>query len=222
MEGETVICIIPARGQSKRLPRKNILPFNGKPIIAYPIKAALDSRLFSKVIVSSEDDEILSVAREHGAYGVKRPAELSTDKASEIEAYKHVLETEDCEYFCAIYPCAAFVKPEEIKGAFISLRSEDADVCMGVTKYDTHPYQMIMRYSDFYHLRFPELNDDRYPDAWASNGSLYWFRTAAFSETPTYFPARLMIYPTFNIDINTLDDFKKAERVYRECLQKII
>ncbi len=216
-----MLAIIPARGGSKRLPRKNILPFNGRPIISYPIRAALESRLFSKIIVSSDDDEILSVAREYGAWGVKRPAELATDTGSEIDAYKHVLENENCEIFCAIYPCAAFVTPQIIRHAKKILLHDGADVVMGVTKFEQHPYQMIMKYSDFFHLRFPDLNEMRYPMAWASNGSLYMFRTAEFIANPTYFPDRLSIIETQNIDINTIEDFNRAEKAYRECTKVI-
>ena len=217
-----MLAIIPARGGSKRLPRKNILPFNGRPIISYPIRSALESGLFKKIIVSSDDDEILSIAREYGAYGVKRPSELSEDWSSEIDAYAHVLENEQCDYFCGIYPTAVFLKTSEIKGAFIELMQRKANICMGVTKFnDQHPFQTILqRGNGYYSLWVPELNEQTpYPDAYASNGSLYWFK----NEKPLrYFPEKMTVYPTFNIDINNIDDFKKAERVYRECLNQII
>ena len=82
------IAIIPARGGSKRLPRKNILPLAGKPIIAYPIQTALDSGVFDKVIVSTEDAEIEAIAKQYGAEVISRPDELATDEAHELELFQ--------------------------------------------------------------------------------------------------------------------------------------
>ena len=215
-----MLCIIPARGGSKRLPRKNIMPFCGNPIIYYPIKAALDSELFSCVIVSSDDDEILDYADNCGAIAIKRPPELCTDQSSETDAYLYHLNNMAMkpEYFCAIYPCAAFIAPEEIKGAARHMIESKADAVMGVSSYEQHPYQMIRKsHSDeFYHLEFPTLNEINYPPAYASNGSLYWFRTEAFMKNPTYWQEKLVVYQTMNVDINTESDFREAEVLWKK------
>lgn len=210
------ICIIPARGGSKRLPRKNILPFhNGEPIIAKPIRAALESRLFTEVIVSSDDDEILNIAHDLGAHAIPRPAYLAGDDVDELGAYKDVLGFTPCEFFCAIYPTAAFVTPATIRRAFAALQDDHADVAMGVTKFKQHPYQMLRKVNDFYSLAFPCCNEIlSYPEAYASNGSLYWFRTKEFLENQTYYPPRLTICEVESVDINTIDDFKLAEAIY--------
>jgi CMP-N-acetylneuraminic acid synthetase len=214
-----IICIIPARSGSKRLPYKNKKLLCGEPIICRPIRAAQESRLFSEIIVSSDDAEILHIAHEAGAHAIERPAKLATDTASEIDAYLHVLgelKTKP-EYFCAIYPTAAFITPHEIRGAFDLLNGTEADVCMGVTEYEQHPWQALLMGTDgFMYQQTPTLNEQTpYPPAYASNGSLYWFRTAAFLKHQTYFPPCLSVYPTFNIDINTHEDFKRAERICR-------
>ncbi len=216
----SAICVIPARGGSKRLPSKNKKLFHGKPIIAYPIKAALDSGIFSDVIVSSDSPEILNIAIDCGARGSSRPAELAVDSASEIDAYLHVLSLCSSlpEYFCALYATAAFVTAENIQDAYDEIDHIDADVCMGVTKFQQHPYQMLSRSQKdchFYNLTFPTLNDSKYPEAFASNGSLYFFRTETFLKNPTYYPEKLTIIEAFNIDINNQADFERAEREWK-------
>ena len=90
-KNKTFLAIIPARGGSKRLPKKNILELNNKPLIAYTIEAGLQSKYIDKVIVSSDDDEILNISRKFGADIIKRPKELASDIATTFDAIKHTL-----------------------------------------------------------------------------------------------------------------------------------
>ncbi len=214
------VCIIPARGGSKRLPHKNKLPFLGDPIISRPIKAALQSKVFDKVIVTSDDDTILSIADNWGASILLRPEELATDEISELESCMHVLKSLETlpDYFCVLYPCAVFITPEDISCSLDKMIVSEADVCMGVTKLSPHPYQTLIKDGEFYKLKFPKLNDTKYPDTYASNGSLYWFKTLSFMEKPTYYPDKLDVYETYSVDINTAEDFRKAEEICKKSL----
>lgn len=223
------ICIIPARAGSKRLPGKNKIDFNGHPIICYPIRAALEWGGFDRVIVSSDDPDIIRIAEREGAEAEPRPGHLSGDTMEETNVYLHVLRDlcrDDEEWrktklpaqFCAIYPTAAFITPQEIEGAYHKLISEEADVCMGVTKFDIHPYRTLTYDSaGFMGLRWPELNDlpsREFPAAFASNGTLYWFQTAQFFKEPSYFPARLTGFETYAVDIDTPEDLQRAKEQF--------
>ena len=215
------ICIIPARAGSKRLPGKNKIDFNGVPIITHPIRAALESELFHGVIVSTDDPDIMIIAANECADVDNRPKHLCGDDMEETNVYLHVLRDlkrhghELPEYFCAIYPTAAFITPGDIIGAHQKLISDEADACMGVTKFDVHPYRMMAYDSEgFLFRRWPELNESpsrEFPAAFASNGTLYWFRTAAFLKNPTYCPAKLSGYETHAVDIDTPEDLKRAQ-----------
>ena len=113
------LAIIPARGNSKRLARKNILPWQGLPIIAHTIKNTIASNVFSKVIVSSEDKEILDCAIKFGAEPFKRSCSLSKDTSTVVEVCTDVIsQYEDCEYFCCIYATAVKLRPKTIRDSF--------------------------------------------------------------------------------------------------------
>ncbi len=217
-----VLCIIPARGGSKRLPGKNKKLFHGEPIITKSIKAALNCGIFTEVIVSSDDADILNISHEYGAHAIERPRHLATDNVNECDAYLHILNQlkKKPQYFCAIYPTAAFITPKEIKGAFDKMIKYGADACMGVSKYNYHPYQMLIEYRNkgnagFLRRLSPAKNEMKeYPLAYASNGTVYWFETKSFIKNPSYWQEFLVGYETNSIDINTVEDFKKAEEEY--------
>src|SRR5437879_7003265 len=115
------IAIIPARGGSKRIPRKNIRPFHGKPLIAWPIGVALNSGLFGAVVVSTDDDEIASVATVCGAeVPFRRPAELANDHAPTVTVVRHAVEWWQAnrgtvKYVCCIYPTAPFLNAADLQ-----------------------------------------------------------------------------------------------------------
>lgn len=182
----TAICIIPARGGSKRLPRKNIIDFHGKPIIAYSIEAARESGVFQEVCVSSDDDEILAIALQYGAVALKRPPELARDDVDEVGTYLSVLKDyrdvnrASFKYFCGLYATAPFLTPSLIRDAFVELMVGNLHAVIG---------------SD------PECKD---------NGSFYFYDAAHFEATKEQFPERRMDFRCFNIDINTREDYERA------------
>ena len=222
-DGVAPVAIIPARGGSKRLPRKNILPVGGKPMLAWPVQACLDSGVFHSVIVSTDDDEIATVAHKAGARIIIRPAEMATDTASEILAYQHVIETLAAEkitpeFFCGVYPTAIFLSADDFKEAFQKIKETKADVVMGVSAYDLHPFKALEETSGG-HLKmvYPEWclkRSQLYPHYVASNGTLYFFRTQPFLQAPTYYPEKLAGYEIESsrvTDIDTEEDYKLAQ-----------
>jgi len=219
----STIAIIPARGGSKRLPRKNILPVNGRPMIAWTIETALKSKLFDAVIVSTDDDEIAKLSEQKGARAIKRPAEFSTDTAHEHDAYRHVLDTlkdegTTPEFFCALYPTAALLLPEDLQGAYKTLKDKNADVVMGVSAYPIHPFKALEEGPDGFlsmvHPDWCKKQSQTYPHYVASNGTFYFMRTAPFRADPNYYPAKLAAYEipaSRAVDVDTQEDYKTLD-----------
>lgn len=222
------VAIIPARGGSKRLPKKNILPLGGRPIIHYPIEAALKSGLFDKVIVSSDSDEIISIAREAGAETIKRPDELATDTINELDSVAYTLETlkrendYESEFFCVVYPTAAFVEAEDLRQAYTLFeQAPKPDVVMSVSEYKIHPYKALAIQDDgYWSALFPEeckMRSQFYPTCVSSNGTFYWFRTSNFANDRAYYTKKLQTYilPAHKaFDIDTLNDYEFVKKFY--------
>ena len=222
------ICVIPARGGSKRIPRKNIKEFNGKPIIAYSIEAALKSNCFDQVIVSTDDDEISEVARKYGAkVPFIRPDELSTDYAGTIPVIKHAIEwVEDnnnsIENVCCLYATAPFIQSKTIYKSYQQLKNSKADYCFSVTSFAfpiqraikiIHDNTVSMFYPEFFSTRSQDL-EESYHDA----GQFYWGRARAFKDELQIFSevSTPYILPRYLVqDIDTIEDWTRAEIMYR-------
>ena len=132
------VCLIPARGGSKRIPRKNIRPFAGRPVILHSIGAALDAGIFEAVVVSTDDEEIAQVAREGGAEVMARPADLADDFATTRDVVLHALDVIEgegrlTEALCCLYATAPFVRADDLVAARALLAS--ADFAMPVTRF---------------------------------------------------------------------------------------
>ena len=144
------LCIIPARGGSKRIPRKNIKLFNGKPMIAYSILAAQESDCFKQIIVSTDDDEIAQVAREYGAdVPFMRPAELSDDFATTGEVVRYTLQQLEkqeklLEYVCCLYATAPFVQFTKLReGMQVLEDNSNIDFALAVTSFSFPPQRSL-------------------------------------------------------------------------------
>lgn len=226
------ICVIPARGGSKRIPRKNIKEFNGKPIIAYSIEAALKSNCFSEVIVSTDDNEIAEVAKKYGAQvPFVRPDGLSNDYVGTIPVVKHAIEwMEDNNNFienvCCLYATAPFVQSKIISKAYQQLKDLSADYCFSVTNFAFSIQRAIkivegnkvdMFYPEHFNTRSQDL-EEAYHDA----GQFYWGKVQAFKDELPLFSevATPYILPRYLVqDIDTLEDWIRAEAMYK-VLQK--
>ncbi len=222
------ICVIPARGGSKRIPRKNIKEFNGKPIIAYSIEAALKSNCFDQVIVSTDDVEIVEVAKKYGAQvPFIRPTELSNDYAGTIPVIKHAIEwleesNNTIESVCCLYATAPFIQPQTISRAFQQLQESKTDYCFSATSF-TFPIQRAIRitqndkvemfYPEYFNVRSQDL-EEAYHDA----GQFYWGKAQAFKDELPIFSevATSYILPRYLVqDIDTKEDWIRAEAMYK-------
>jgi pseudaminic acid cytidylyltransferase len=221
------IAIIPARGGSKRIPKKNIKFFLGKPMISYSIKIAIESKLFDKVIVSTDDDDIKLVAESFGAeVPFIRPKKLSDDYTGTIAVTKHAIEWcldsgYEVEYVCCIYPTAPLLQIKYLKQGFKSIRDMNKSFAFSITSY-AYPIQralMIqngnikMFYPENYQMRSQDLTEG-YHDA----GQFYWGTVSAFVEDRNIFSHESIpvILPRYLVqDIDTLEDWEKAELMYK-------
>lgn len=139
-KSKTFLAIIPARGGSKRLPRKNVLNLNGKPLIAWSIEAGLNSRYIDKVIVTSDDGEILNISKKYGAVTIKRPDELASDTATTFDAIKHTIDNlEKYDYIILLQPTSPLRDENHIDESIELLNSKNADAVVSVSEMDHSP-----------------------------------------------------------------------------------
>lgn len=139
-KNKTFLAIIPARGGSKRLPRKNILDLQGKPLIAWSIEAALKSGYIDRVIVTSDDEEILQIAKQYGSDTIKRPNELSSDTATSFDAIKHTIENvEHFDYIVLLQPTSPLRTSQHIDEAIEQLHDKNADAIISICEMDHSP-----------------------------------------------------------------------------------
>jgi N-acylneuraminate cytidylyltransferase len=219
------IAIVPARGGSKRLPHKNLLEVGGRPMLAWPVAAALDSGLFAAVVVSTDDREITAAAQACGARVLDRPAALATDAATVAQVCLHTLETIAAEgqapaAFCCLLPTAVFVTARDIADAYALLdAAPPADVVLGVSPYSLHPYKAMRLDEGYLRAGFPEQvgrKSQDYPAFVASNGTLFWARGDAFRRQPAVYVPRLKPYvmdPLAGQDLDTADDLARVRRL---------
>lgn len=221
------IAIITARGGSKRIPRKNIKPFLGKPIMTYSIEAALSSGLFDTVMVSTDDEEIAQIAKEYGAQvPFYRSERTSNDYAATADVVSEVLdEYAKCgiyyETACVIYPTAPFLTVDALKGAMGILLSGDADGVMPVVKFSFPPQRSVVMRNGFLVPSDPESMKMRSQDLepqYHDCGQFYCIRVASFLKQRTMVMAHTMPYLQDELtvqDIDTEEDWKLAELKYR-------
>lgn len=221
------IAIIPARGGSKRIPRKNIRNFCGKPMIAWSVEAALASGCFDRVIVSTDDSEIASVATEFGAEApFLRPAELSDDYSGTLPVIAHAVNWLKSEgtapkAVCCLYATAPFVQPADLLAGLKALQQQQADYAFSVTSY-AFPIQRALRISEGKIEMFnPEHFNTRSQDleeAWHDAGQFYWGQTEAWVTQKAIFShsAVPVFLPRHRVqDIDTLEDWIRAEWLFK-------
>lgn len=221
---EKRVAIIPARGGSKRIPRKNIRDFRGKPIIAWSIEAALASALFDEVMVSTDDAEIAQTAQDHGAaVPFLRSAKTSDDYATTSDVLLEVLACYDdagtrFDLACCLYPTAPFVTAGALQDGLEQLQSGNFDVVMPVARFD-YPIWRSLKQAENGQitLNFPENLNARsqdLPPAFHDAGQWYWFRTQAFlRDTVLMGPntGAVELSSALVQDIDTLEDWDLAE-----------
>ncbi|MCX6074655.1 MAG: pseudaminic acid cytidylyltransferase [Campylobacterales bacterium] len=222
------IAIIPARGGSKRIPRKNIKLFQGKPMIAYSIEAAKECGLFDKIIVSTDDEEIAEIARSYGAeVPFIRPKELSDDHTATIPVIAHAIQTlqeqgDSIDTVCCIYATAPFIRSEDIVSAYNALLTHNKQYAFPVTSFPFPIFRGVKRDEEGnVQMFFPEHFSTRSQDleeAYHDVGQFYWGTSEAWLEGNPIFSeaATTIILPRHLVqDIDTLEDWERAELMYK-------
>jgi pseudaminic acid cytidylyltransferase len=222
------LAIIPARGGSKRIPRKNIKSFGGLPMIAWSIRAAIASQCFDRIIVSTDDDEIAQVAKAYGAeVPFVRPDELSDDHTGTIPVISHAIAWHNAQGHtvddaCCIYATAPFIEAIDVQRGFDILQVSRADYAFSVTSY-AFPIQRAIRITpnqrvemfqpEHFHTRSQDLIE-----AWHDAGQFYWGRAAAWLAQQPLFTenAAAVPIPRHRVqDIDTPEDWERAEWMFK-------
>jgi pseudaminic acid cytidylyltransferase len=223
------VAIIPARGGSKRIPRKNIKLFDGKPLIAYSIRTALDSGLFDKVIVSTDDEEIAAVSKQFGAeVPFIRPRELADDYTGTFDVVKHALEWLEAHgdtysYVCTIYATAPFLQSRYLIEGYDKLKHSNAVNAFSCTSMPfpiqrtfkiTQAGRCKMFWPENYSVRSQDL-EEAYQDA----GQFYWSKVGQRSDIMFSHDSIPIVLPRHLVqDIDTPEDWKRAELMYKALL----
>lgn len=223
LNGKTFLAIIPARGGSKRLPRKNVLPLGGKPLIAYSIEAAKKSQYLDAVIVSSDDDEILNVAKQFKAQTLKRPPELASDTATTFDALEHAIQTQQkYDYIVLLQPTSPLRSTRNIDEAIELLEAKNADAVVSVCEMDHSPLWSNTLPEDGNMKSFlkDEVLNKRSQDLekyYRLNGAIYICNTDKLLQEKTFFLKEKIfsyIMPREeSIDIDEALDFKIAQTI---------
>lgn len=222
------ICVIPARGGSKRIPRKNIKPFCGKPMIGWSIEAAVQSGCFDRVVVSTDDTEIADVARKCGAeVPFIRPAHLSDDHTGTIPVIAHAIEWfigrgSDIRKACCLYATAPFVRAQDLQAGLVELETQACDYAFSMTSY-AFPIQRALQLTTAGRVRmfYPEHFDTRSQDlqeAYHDAGQFYWGSADAWLANRPIFSENSVpvLLPRHRVqDIDTQEDWERAELMFR-------
>ena len=227
------LALIPARGGSKRIPRKNIKYFCGKPIIAWSIAAAKLSGCFDRIIVSTDDPEISEVAESCGAeVPFTRPSDLSDDHTGTISVVAHAIDwcrsnLQKPSHVCCIYATAPFVRAVDLQHGMEVLKDNNVDYAFSVTSY-AFPIQRAIRITAEQRVAMfqPEFFDIRSQDleeAWHDAGQFYWGKASAWSANKPLFSryATPIPLPRYRVqDIDTLEDWQRAEWLFKALQQE--
>ena len=226
MPKNSIVAIITARGGSKGLPRKNILDLNGKPLIAHTIDAALKSKLFSKVIVTTDDDEIKEVSLKYGAEVIDRPHELATDSASSLDVLEHslrTLEKEEYTHFILLQPTSPLRNEIHIKEAWDKYKKLKASSLISVVEVEHTPFKMLIERDGQVEplIKWEDLTKPRQelPKAFLPNGAIYISEVNKFLKNKNLFEKPLEMYEMSkkeSIDIDTKDDLELTSKLMQE------
>lgn len=224
------LCIIPARGGSKRIPRKNIKEFLGKAIIAYSIEAALKSELFDEVIVSTDDAEIAEIAKQYGAkVPFMRSRENANDFATTVDVLFEVLSQykilgKSFKNACCIYPTAPFVTPDLLKEGYNMLIKKNYDSVFSVLRY-SFPIQRALKLEQgkvsMFYAEFMESRSQDLEPSFHDAGQFYWFKPTLLEEQKKLWTNNTGVVEINELNAQDIDnetDWKLAELKY-ELLQ---
>lgn len=223
---KTFLAIIPARGGSKRLPHKNILPLAGKPMINWTIEAGLNSKYLDRVVVSSDNEEILILAQQAGAQIISRPAELAQDNSTSFDVIKHVQSvSEYYDYIVLLQPTSPLRTSQHIDEAIDVLESKKADAVISVSplEHSLH-WANVLPESDsmigFLDENVINMRSQDLEHYFCLNGAIYICKTRKLLDNGSFFlKENIYAYKMdrfSSVDIDTLMDFKIAEALMAE------
>jgi CMP-N,N'-diacetyllegionaminic acid synthase len=218
---KTFLAVIPARGGSKRLPRKNVLPLHGKPLITWSIEAAHQSRCIDEIVVSSDDSEILEISQQHGARTIKRPYHLARDASTTFDAIKHAVENcETYDYIVLLQPTSPLRTADQIDEAIELLVRNSADAVVSVCEMDHSPLWSNTLPPDgnmegFLNEALLGKRSQDLETYYRLNGAIYICKTQTLLEQKSFFIKKnIFAYKMSresSIDIDEAFDFKIAE-----------
>lgn len=223
--GHPVLALIPARGGSKGLAKKNIVPLGGKPLIAWTIQAARMVSAIDRIFVSSDSEEVLDAAVQWGAEALKRPHELATDDAETLPVIIHALETLAAEIEPAtvvlLQPTSPLRTADDILRALDCFLATDADGLISVYRIDNKFLKSFFVSETGYlrgisNDRFPFMDRRLLPPVYMSNGAIYLFRRTFFNGARSLFSERMLAFEMpaeRSIDVDTPADLEAAERI---------
>jgi len=220
------LAVIPARGGSKRIPRKNIKDFCGKPMLAWSILAAQKTNIFERIIVSTDDLEIKEIAEKYGAeVPFFRPEELSNDYAATAPVIAHAINeinlgTYEDQWVCCIYPCAPLIFYEDLKNSLELAKKNQADFVYPISEFVVPP-QWALRLKKNNHLEYLEpgkelIRSQDLEKLYFDAGQFYWGKADAWIDKKEMHSSGIG-YPIQNsraVDIDTLDDWQRAEALF--------
>lgn len=222
-----VLAIIPARGGSKGLPRKNIVDLAGKPLIAWTIEASMCSKYITKTVVTSDDDEILNVSRQYGADLIKRPKELALDITPSEPVIKHVIDelkkvNKKFDYIVLLQPTSPLRSVEHIDNAFDMLFKSKATALISVYEIDNKILKAFKENKDGYikavsDSRYPFMRRQDLPKTYMSNGAIYIIQEKEFVDNNNLLTDKTIHYVMDNIqsmDIDTYVDLEKVKKYF--------
>lgn len=226
------LAVITARGGSKRIPKKNVRDFCGKPILVYSIEAALCAEIFDEVMVSTDSEEIAEIARQAGAaVPFFRSEKTSDDFATTADVILEVLANykeigKEFDSICCIYPTAPFVTGEKLKRAMLLLEEKKAKKVMPVAAFASPPQRAYVVDSDFIRMKQPENANVRSQDLekmYYDPGQFYGYDVRSFIELSGQIWKEVvpLVVPETEVqDIDTEEDWKMAELKYQQMFQK--
>lgn len=218
------IAIIPARGGSKRIPRKNIKLFHGKPMIAYSIEAALASGCFDKIIVSTDDQEIADIARQYGAeVPFIRPDDIADDHASTMDVMEHAIDWCEvnglyAEFVCCIYATAPFITTKSLQNGLTVMETNKFSYAFTATTFPFPIQRAIRRTAEMFDEHNLTIRSQDLEEAFHDAGQFYWGTPEAFARRKSVFSvdSYLILLPRIMVqDIDSEEDWATAEVMYQ-------
>lgn len=221
-----ILCLIPAKGGSTRLRRKNLEKINGKSLVQWAIDVAVKSRLMDRIVVSTEDEEIAAHAMTEGAdVPFIRPDELASDPAGVVEVALHAIDLlrkkgDIYEILFILLPTCPFRIVEDLRGAFRLFEEKKSSFLMSVTAYDHSPFAALKKQADHtiapYFLEYSGKKSQELPIAYRPNGAIHIVEIDAFEKAKSYYAQPLHFYempPIRSIDIDNVFDLTVARAI---------